>query len=176
VNSGTQSTGTVNVTATGPAGTTGTIQAAVFTGPLTCTYNGHQLNLDPNTYEVLASSSAFSKTVAIEFPAPSNAPRIDPSFFYVPFEAFVLGSVQICFQATYPFTVQGGGTAPLSSSTGLYTGLLPDCPIPLSRATGPCDERLASSITNIGAPGTTNYDINETAFIPSGLSGDPRMN
>jgi len=181
---GSSGTGSVAVVANGTnSSTTGTLVESVFTGALACTgYLSGDVRLDPNTYEALTTSANFSKSAALEFPAPLNAPTIDRSdadgFAHNDRDRDwddVLWNSEICFQAPYSFTTRPG-TPPAALSNGLYTGLLPDCPSPVTAATGPCHNRAADTVSNVGANGTTNYDITLNAYIPPGEPGDPRMN
>ncbi len=116
----------------------------------------------------MASSSAYQKTVTISYPAVlalepgegSGSSDFDSDF----------DDVQVCFQAPYPFTTADGSQAPLAQ--GVYTGLLPDCPV--LPTPGPCIDRSASTFTTPDESGNTRFSI--VVFIPAGQPGDPRMN
>ena len=172
---GNQSTGQLTVSAQGSG--TGAVQGAVFSGTLPCTYGPNDLSLDQNTYEVISSSGSFTKTITIEFPAGSSAPVIDTSDDDSAtgndadndFDD-VIWNEQVCFQTApgVTFTDRNGNS--------VNVGLLPDCPANLADAGGPCVDRSTSELTNIGASGTTNYDVVMGVYIPAGTAGDPRMN
>jgi hypothetical protein len=173
--------GSTSVTATGSNSSSGTLQAGVATGSLACSgYGPNDLNLDPNTYTVVTSSAGYSKFVLIEFHAPNNAPKIDtgdnnnsgPGLDDTPPDwDDVTFAEQVCFQAApgHTFTPRGGGAQ-------VNEGLLPECPFPFipAQASGPCVDRSDSKLTNVGANGTTNYDIVIAVYVPAGTAGDPR--
>jgi hypothetical protein len=174
--------GSSSVTATGSNSSSGTLQAGVATGSLACSgYGPNDLNLDPNTYTVVTSSTGYSKLDLLEFPAPNSAPPIDTGDNNnsgpglddtAPDWDDVIFAEQVCFEAApgHTFTPRGGG-APVN------VGLLPECPFPFNpvQASGPCVDRSDSKLTNVGANGTTNYDIVIAVYIPAGTAGDPRL-
>jgi hypothetical protein len=186
------STGSLMVSATGTTtGDPGTLQGSILSGSLACSgYQPGDLQpgVDPNVFEVLASSDAFSKTVVLSFMpvAGYGAPTVDRNdedFYGPPDESpgqydfdDVLWQSEICFQAPYQFATAGGGTAAYDASTGMYTGLLADCPSDLMTATDPCHDRASDRVTGIGMNDTLQYTINLHAYIPAGKTGDPRMN
>jgi hypothetical protein len=171
----TGSTNTGSTTTTGSGGSSGTLQEALFSGSLGCTYQTGDLHMDTHISEVLLSSGAFSKTVSLEYPAIAGAPTIDPRDTTNgpdgdrDFDDVVWNS-QVCFQAA------PGVTFKTRSGSLANVGLLPNCPTPLSSATGPCVDRAHSALINVGAAGTINYDVVLVVFIPAGAAGDPRMN
>ena len=171
---GDPSTGLLTVNANGTG--SGTVQGAVFSGTLPCTYGPHDLSLDPNTYEVISSSGTFSKTVTLEFPAGSSAPVIsssddDSNTGNDGDDDFddVIWNEQVCFQAAT------GATFTDRNGASVNLGLLPDCPVNVADAPGPCVNRSASGLTDVGADGTTDYRIVIGVYIPAGTAGDPRM-
>jgi uncharacterized repeat protein (TIGR01451 family) len=171
---GDPSTGQLTVNASGTG--TATVQGAVFSGTLPCSYGSGDLQLDPNTYEVLSNSRTFNKTVTLEFPAGAGAPPIDSGDDDSDtgndgdgdFDDVIFNE-QVCFQAAT------GTTFIDRTGASVNVGLLPDCPDPATGATGPCVDRSASELTNVGEEGSTHYDIVIGVYIPAGTVGDPRM-
>ena len=175
-------TGSVSVNTTGGTNSSsGTLQAGITTGTLGCVglYNRTgDLHLDPNTFTVFSSSSDYGKTVTITYPAGSSAPPAasssdndstndgDGDFDDVKWVS------QVCFQAPYRFTTRDNVQASGPDAQGLYTGLLPDC----TGSNGPCVDRPSGMLTNVGADGTTTYDISLVVDIPPSEPGDPLMN
>ena len=166
---GSPSTGQLTVNASG----TGAVQGAVFSGPpsFSCDSSlmGHDVILDPNTYEVVSNSTTLGKTVMLEFPAPSTAPVIssdndeengndgDGDFDDVTFNE------QVCFQDAPGVTFPERG-----DSAMVNVGLLPDCP---GETLEPCVDRSATgSYTTILGSGT-DYDVTITVDIPAGTAG-----
>ena len=144
-------TSSVSVAATGTDTSSGTLQAGILAGALSCgTYPFKSLNEDPNTYEVLSSDFTYGKIVTITYPASFTHDTGEASGAYDMDSDF--DDVQVCFQATY------------------FTGLLPDCP-----AAGPCVDRSMSKFTPTDESGI-DFEFSMVVDIPPKEPGDPRMN
>lgn len=186
----TQATGTggkgVVVATPSTSGSTGVlVESANPPGdnPLACT--GYTTS-DPNTYEFVTTSADFSKTITITITSPIGVPKYDPRDT----DGFrrqggdgdndyddVLWHQQLCLQAPYTFTTLAGtpltqGT--LADGTVVYTGLLPNCPAS-GTPTAPCHNRSLDKVVP-DSTSSVGYDIVLSGFLPSGVSGDPRMN
>jgi hypothetical protein len=177
----TQGSGTV--TASGAGGTSGILVESVNSpgaGALAC---AGYTSMDPNTYEFFTTNENLTKVVTLEITKPIGAPPYDPrdtDGFSKPggdgdgdYDD-VLWNSQVCFQAPYPFTQRGGGSAPSSTlpdGTTVYTGLLPDCPV---AGGGPCHDRAHDAVVR-DTSSPVGYDIVLVGDIPA-AAGDPRMN
>jgi hypothetical protein len=168
------STASSSVTVVATGGSSGTLQAGISTGTLSCSYPAGITDLDPNTFTVVSSSSAYGKTVTIVYTPGAGAPPLDLNDDDAGPDGDndyddVKWTTAVCFQAPYPFLTSTGSQASGPDGQGNFTGLLPDCP-----ASGPCVDRAASS--TIPNNNNTGYQISLVIDIPPGQPGDPRMN
>jgi hypothetical protein len=170
--------GSLKIAASG-TGTSNTLASSVNAPgdpPLSC----GNVSRDPDTYEFVTTSPNSGKVITLDITNPINAPPYDPSDTDVEQGGDgdndyddVIWTTQVCFQAPYGFQTAPGSTLVSSVVDGqtVYTGLLGDCS---GSNSGPCINRSSGS-TPLDE-NSVGYDIVLVIDIPSGLSGDPRMN